>query len=496
MMTGQPVLLAVAFTAALALASQPPAASAQRSSGEGTAATGSVVGVVRDSAGAVVAGISVRLHSERASEGSSQVAVTDAAGTFRFDGLPAGPYRLEISVPRFSRFVRPGLAVGSGQGVRLEVVLTDRSATPPRATLSRPPPVIPAPAPPPPVLQPAPAGQAPAPVQPPGAADSGEAIIPVFYATDRSREAGTTIDYGSARASNGALALGRFDVSIPRDHQMGTVERPTIWTLYQERPASHFVITKRTQHTYQGFYDDVRSVVTRSTRKDAFVFVHGFNVAFVDAVMRTAQIAYDLGFDGAPILYSWPSNTGENPIGYTAAQNNNDWTAAHLEWFLRDVTTKTGAQRVHLIAHSMGNRALVNALNRLPPTTPRPFNQIVLTAPDMDADTFVELAAAVARNAERTTLYASGSDIALTISKRLNAYRRAGDTRPAVLVVRGIDTVDVTAVDSNFVGHYYYGDNRSVISDVFLLLTKGLGPYDRPMLQGVGRPPRFWRFAR
>jgi esterase/lipase superfamily enzyme len=318
----------------------------------------------------------------------------------------------------------------------------------------------------------------------------------VFYATDRGRVSGPELDYGSDRAPKGVLSMGRFDVSIPRDHQLGSIERPTIWTLYREDPASQFVITRRTLHSYEGFYDDIRNVVARSTRKDAFVFIHGFNVAFVDAVMRTAQIAYDLGFDGAPILYSGPSNTGETPLGYTAAQNNNDWTVAHLEGFLRDVTARTGARRIHLIAHSMGNRALVNALYRLPPAPSRLFNQIVLTAPDIDADTFVQLAAAVARSAERTTLYASGSDVALTLSKRLNAYRRAGDTRPAVLVVPGIDTVDVTAVDSDFVGHYYYGDNRSVISDVFLLLTQGLGPSNRPTLRPVGSPPRSWRFVR
>ena len=135
----------------------------------------------------------------------------------------------------------------------------------------------------------------------------------------------------------------------------------------------------------------------------------------------------------------------------------------------------------------MGNRALVNALSRQPALAARPFNQIVLTAPDIDAETFVQLAAGVARSAERTTLYASGSDLALGLSKRLNAYRRAGDTRPSVLMVPGIDTVDVTAVDSNLVGHFYYGDNRSVISDLFLLLTQGLGPSNRPALRGVGR---------
>jgi esterase/lipase superfamily enzyme len=291
--------------------------------------------------------------------------------------------------------------------------------------------------------------------------------------------------------------MGRYDVSIPRDHQMGAVERPTIWTLYAEDPSRHFVITSRKQQSYDEFYADIRNVVTRSTRKDAFVFVHGFNVAFEDAIFRTAQIAYDLAFDGAPIVYSWPSNTGENPIGYTAALNNNDWTAPHLVWFLRDVLEKTGATRIHLIAHSMGNRALVNALNRMPAGATKTFNQIVLTAPDMDAQTFVQLAAAVTRSGERATLYASASDKALLISKQLNAYPRAGDTGPGVVVVLGIDTVDVTAVDSNFVGHFYYGDNRSVVSDIFLLFTQGLPPASRPMLRQDGAAPKlFWRFVR
>ena len=173
------------------------------------------------------------------------------------------------------------------------------------------------------------------------------------------------------------------------------------------------------------------------------------------------------------------------PLGYTAAQNNNDWTVAHLESFLRDVAARPGRAGLHLIAHSMGNRALVNALSRMPWPSPL-FSQIVLTAPDIDAETFVDLAAAVARSAERTTLYASGSDLALSLSKRLNAYRRAGDTRPSVLVVPGIDTVDVTAVDSNLVGHFYYGDNRSVISDLFLLFTQGPGAVQPAFAQGRG----------
>ena len=53
--------------------------------------------------------------------------------------------------------------------------------------------------------------------------------------------------------------------------------------------------------------DRLREEVRDSRRKEAFVFIHGYNVAFDDAIYRTAQIAYDLSFDGPPILYSWPS---------------------------------------------------------------------------------------------------------------------------------------------------------------------------------------------
>ena len=45
-----------------------------------------------------------------------------------------------------------------------------------------------------------------------------------------------------------------------------------------------------------------------SSYKDhALVFVHGFNTSFEHALYRTAQIAYNIKFDGAPFLYSWPS---------------------------------------------------------------------------------------------------------------------------------------------------------------------------------------------
>jgi hypothetical protein len=43
----------------------------------------------------------------------------------------------------------------------------------------------------------------------------------------------------------------------------------------------------------------------------------------------------------------------------------------------------------------------------------------------------------------------------------------------------GIDTIDATAVDTSLVGHAYYGDNRSILSDMFALVHDGLPPERR-----------------
>ena len=93
---------------------------------------------------------------------------------------------------------------------------------------------------------------------------------------------------------------------------------------------------------------------------------------------------------------------------------------------------------VHVIAHSRGNWPTINALNAIA-TEPQPasrarFSQIVLTAPDVDADSFKVLVRRFNTVAERTTLYASANDEALRLSKRYQGYQRAGDVVPEIVV--------------------------------------------------------------
>ena len=64
------------------------------------------------------------------------------------------------------------------------------------------------------------------------------------------------------------------------------------------------------------------------------------------------------------------------------------------------------------------------------------------------------------------------------------------------MVVPGVGTIDVSNVDSDLIGHFYYGDNRSVISDLFYLL-EGLPAARRSTLRAMRtRAGDYWAFKR
>ncbi len=318
------------------------------------------------------------------------------------------------------------------------------------------------------------------------------ANINVFYATDRQRSPGKTVDYGHERAD--ALQYGVFQVSIPRDHRMASIERPSIWRFeFKENAKKHLVITSRTPLDEASFYQDVSTTVHASKEKQVLVFIHGFNVTFTDAVYRTAQMTYDLGFSGASILYSWPSNGRLRD--YTWDSTANEWTVPHLQAFLESVAAKTGAQKIHVIAHSMGNRALAHALRTMPQAKSPRFQNVILTAPDIDAGVFTELSDAVKSHADNVTLYASSHDKAMLASEEINGFWRAGDAGKNIVVIPGIDTIDVSLVDTNLIGHFYYGENRSVLTDMMNLITTDDPPSKRCRLQQTGIAPKlYWRF--
>jgi esterase/lipase superfamily enzyme len=147
----------------------------------------------------------------------------------------------------------------------------------------------------------------------------------------------------------------------------------------------------------------------------------------------------------------------------------------------------------------MGNAVLTGALTQLGREHLSEekclFREVLLTAPDIDAQLFEEeIVPAIANPRQRITLYASSNDKALKRSADL-AASRAGMAGEFLLVMDGIETVDVSDLDTDFLGHSYYGDHRLVVDDMRLVVLSHLPPKERGLKEAKKKSLTYWRFV-
>lgn len=337
----------------------------------------------------------------------------------------------------------------------------------------------------------------PEPYRPRGGEPNRYDIVELFYATHR-KPTGAVEPVKFYGGDRGPLVYGKAYVSVPRDRKAGSLPKPSFWRAeFRPDPNRHIIMTDiKPLGSGDAFFDEVRARVDGSGRKEVFVFIHGFNTDFQGGAERAAQLAADLSIDGAPILYSWPSRGSVLAYREDEREAEVESQIADLAAFLDDVARRTGADRVHLIAHSMGNRFLMKALSRLAeePAADRPrFGEIVLAAPDVGVDDFNQRWARIRPLGERFTLYASKRDKALQISGQINGMQRIGDARP-IVVTAGLQTVETTAASGGLLGHNDFAG--TALDDFRGLIWYSLAPDRRCILQTdqVGGQP-FWVFA-
>jgi esterase/lipase superfamily enzyme len=350
-------------------------------------------------------------------------------------------------------------------------------------------------------------------------------VVPVLYGTDRLREndpkaarktfktapkAIKRISYGAERARR--LELGRALVTVPVAHKVPSIERPFALrvpyfnvVLYEaaEDPKRHFTVKELQVLPRDRFLALARARLggSRGFKDHALVLVHGFNTGFDHALYRAAQIAYDLQFDGAVFLYSWPAGGGV--LGYARDRESATQAEPYLKEFLSLVLQESGAKNVSVIAHSMGNLPLLNVLRVLGPSLPEGvrLRELILAAPDVDRDVFVNLIAAIKGYGRGITLYCSANDRAMIASRQVaGGVPRAGDVPDeGPLVIPGVDTIDVTETSTDLLAlnHSTYAERSALLNDIGLILQTGERPPEKrvPILRKVSTAQgAFWRY--
>lgn len=334
----------------------------------------------------------------------------------------------------------------------------------------------------------------------PAAGPDESRVFPVWFGTNRKPNSQGD---GFTSERNDYTSYGRVEVFVPQAHRFGETgnsfwERLRRGDLRDDRLRVQHI----EQQNREDFYAEINAVLelARESGKEsqALVFLHGFNVTFEEAAIRTAQIGWDLKVPGATAFFSWPSHG--NVTDYTADEATIKASEGAITDFLVEFAAKCNTTNISIIAHSMGNRGLLRALQRISANAETrskvKFNQIILAAPDIDRSLFLELANLYPQFSKRTTLYESDGDLPLYLSSIIHEAPRAGYFKPYT-VAPGIDTVAVPDFDIDLLGHSYFAQAEALLYDMRDLMI-----YDAPPEKRIRISPttdsgmKFWKLGR
>lgn len=298
----------------------------------------------------------------------------------------------------------------------------------------------------------------------PAAAKVGT-VEQIFVGTTRGPDRKTGAPFGNERSRKTQYL--QLDVSVPPDRTPGQIAWPK-----EGRPADRETqfLTTRAQ-VYPGAAD-FRAALGEALRRapgserEAIVFVHGFNNNFAEGAYRLAQLGHDLGVTATLVHYSWPSLA--HPLGYAYDRDSALFARDGLENLLREVAA-AGAQRIAIIAHSMGAALTMETLRQIAIAGDQRLRSkisgVVLISPDVDVDVFHAQAARIDPLPEPFVIFTSTRDRALALSARLSGQKeRLGNIKD----IGAVSDLKVTFLDttafSTGAGHFNIGNSPALIS--------------------------------
>jgi esterase/lipase superfamily enzyme len=320
-----------------------------------------------------------------------------------------------------------------------------------------------------------------------------------FYATNRRAEpGGATLEERFGNEREEVLKFGLFDTAIEPTLGVGMIIDRTKW--FQNE-----VIKLRSVEALDqpAFVEQVRKRVQDSPHRSLLVVVHGYREAFPSALRKTAFLGHVLDINSPVLLFDWPGNQGSSLTGYRRARRMAQESGAELAQTLKLIIREIRPARLWLVANSMGGQVVADAFSLLYQDADladaeTEFEDVVLTAPDVDHDEFDErFKQEINALTRHLTVYVSSNDRALLMSRIVNWSRRLGEStlspdmlEEAVKVMDLIDPdselitlVDVTPVNRTRNFHNFSLETPEFFDDLYLRLTNDSTPRSRMLYQ-------------
>lgn len=353
--------------------------------------------------------------------------------------------------------------------------------------------------------------------QPVGA--KGGADLTVFFATNRNPVGDPVRPDGFDTALNGDGAELRFGQATFAGAESGQfLPKPPVRSALEPFPEDRAGGLLGSTV----LFDRLRALLLSDSgpARDLFLYVHGFETTFDEALALTAQIAGNLTAvrEGlaeterpppvVPLVFTWPSDGERSPRAYWSDVDDAERsghalrrTLQFVSGFLAGLAEAAARPRLVLAVQSLGHAVLAAALASN--DFPAGIDVLLSTGADIEADAF-EPHGRFRRLPElvpRTVVYHCVRDGALQLSQTVRAARnglpsgrlRLGQIGPRhdlpVVTVEAVDVDAVVVGTGDDLFHFYGRLNRTVQADMLRVLA-GLPSHAIPGRQQIG-PRRY-----
>lgn len=309
-------------------------------------------------------------------------------------------------------------------------------------------------------------------------------MITVYFGTNRNYVPGNKIKkFGTFFSSAGGadLRYGHAEVDETDKFAIKSVH------VADEDMHTDLDSKKKRKLGSQKVMDIMRKLMT-DKKRGTIVYIHGFNYTFTEAVQRAAEYVHALGNKHSIFLVTWPSKGGIllYPDDYDNARRSGIAIARMLDTvvgYVRDLSKEQQcSQDMFLVAHSLGNFALRNALQSRHVVGRKVafpvFKATLLFAADDDSDALEDDAKLkpLKEITERIEVYYTQRDIGLDVSDLIKGNpERLGSEGPDNMYctpgkVTAVNVTPTLPEVDDFTNHQYYRLSPVVIADSLRVL--------------------------
>jgi esterase/lipase superfamily enzyme len=237
-----------------------------------------------------------------------------------------------------------------------------------------------------------------------------------------------------------------------------------------------------------------------STRRDIYIYVHGYKVIFDNPMLVATELWHFLGYDGVMIAYSWPATPKR--LAYFSDIETAQASGRSLRILIEFLAHNTTADKIHVIGYSAGTRTVLTALDQLSLARPDRsaeeirdelrIGTVAVIGSDLDRGSFGGMISdGVLRVPKRLCLYLSQVDSAMGLSRWVFRRDRLGEawledgispqTKQFLDMVPSLEVIDVSNVEDATVGngHAYFRRSPWASSDLLITLLTDLLPGER-----------------